>query len=174
MLCVWKLLWPSKNTFCPTKQLLGGGKNTLERIEFQFKTRSNMSLRQIQFFMTTFHKRPSNPPFVFTFPFRLAVTHISTFISTAQTKLDLSRCNWMGKSVKTLSFVLLSLPSTRIRRWILAYGLLVANALDLIGQPHKADGYYYWMKTHNLGFSADVCHFNQNTQRVGMASGNGK
>ena len=79
-----------------------------------------------------------------------------------------------GKSVKTLSFVLLSLPSTRIRRWILAYGLLVANALDLIGQPHKADGYYYWMKTHNLGFSADVCHFNQNTQRVGMASGNGK
>ena len=56
----------------------------------------------------------------------------------------------------------------------LAYGILVANALDLIGQPHKADGYYYWMKTHNLGFSADVCHFNQNTQRVGMASGNGK
>ena len=172
MLCVWKLLWPSKNTFCPTKQLLGGGKNTFERIEFQFKTRSNMSLRQIQFFMTTFHKRPSNPPFVFTFPFRLAVTHISTFISTTQTKLDLSRCNWMGKICEN-TFLRLALlaqnPYTS-----LAYGILVANALDLIGQPHKADGYYYWMKTHNLGFSADVCHFNQNTQRVGMASGNGK
>ena len=54
------------------------------------------------------------------------------------------------------------------------YGLLVANALDLMGQPHKADGYYYWMKAHNLGFSADVCHFNQNIQRIGMASGNGE
>ena len=161
MLCVWKLLWPSQNTFCPTKQLLST-RDRANRITIQTRS-SNVSLRQILFFMTTFQKAIKSTFGVFSLSDLQLHIYLLLFQQPRQSLIYRVAIEW-GKSVKTLSFVLLSLPSTRIRRWILAYGLLVANALDLIGQPYQADGYYCWMNTHNLGFSADVCHFNQNIQ----------
>ena len=111
-------------------------------------------------------KRPSNPPLVY-FPFpTCSYTYIYFYFNNPDKAwfiaLQLNGENlWKHFPSSCSSFC----PTPYPYRWIpRLYGLLVANALDLIGQPYQADGYYCWMNTHNLGFSADVCHFNQNIQ----------